>query len=143
MVPRPGFEPGTTASSGQRSPTELPGQADKFDVYVRVIACFHFPKKAPENFLVGPLRFELRTSAMSRRRHNRLDHEPISLLLTFFAPKCNSIVRIIIYISFGWFGLLLYQSASKDKGLYTLIKCFFAVTSYFEIPAQIYPLLNP
>ena len=27
MVPRPGFEPGTTASSGQRSPTELPGQA--------------------------------------------------------------------------------------------------------------------
>ncbi len=28
LVPRPGFEPGTTASSGQRSPTELPGQAD-------------------------------------------------------------------------------------------------------------------
>ena len=25
LVPRPGFEPGTTASSGQRSPTELPG----------------------------------------------------------------------------------------------------------------------
>ena len=28
LVPRPGFEPGTTASSGQRSPTELPGQVD-------------------------------------------------------------------------------------------------------------------
>ena len=25
---------------------------------------------------MGPLRFELRTSAMSRRRHNQLDHEP-------------------------------------------------------------------
>ncbi len=25
---------------------------------------------------VGSLRFELRTSAMSRRRHNQLDHEP-------------------------------------------------------------------
>ena len=34
MVPRPGFEPGTTASSGQRSPTELPGQTDKFTIYV-------------------------------------------------------------------------------------------------------------
>ena len=26
---------------------------------------------------MGPLRFELRTSAMSRRRHNQLDHEPV------------------------------------------------------------------
>ena len=25
---------------------------------------------------MGPLRFELRTSAMSRRRHSQLDHEP-------------------------------------------------------------------
>ena len=31
------------------------------------------------NVSVGPLRFELRTSAMSRRRHNRLDHEPAML----------------------------------------------------------------
>ena len=28
---------------------------------------------------MGPLRFELRTSAMSRRRHNQLDHEPLCL----------------------------------------------------------------
>ena len=28
---------------------------------------------------MGPLRFELRTSAMSRRRHNQLDHEPNAL----------------------------------------------------------------
>ena len=26
---------------------------------------------------MGPLRFELRISAMSRRRHNQLDHEPL------------------------------------------------------------------
>ena len=90
VVPRPGFEPGTTASSGQRSPTELPGQADEIYhllIYhlLRVVAFFHFPEPVPENFWVGPLRFELRTSAMSRRRHNRLDHEPIRLLLSFFA----------------------------------------------------------
>ena len=28
------------------------------------------------SFRVGSLRFELKTSAMSRRRHNQLDHEP-------------------------------------------------------------------
>jgi hypothetical protein len=26
--------------------------------------------------VMGPLRFELRISAMSRRRHSQLDHEP-------------------------------------------------------------------
>ena len=26
---------------------------------------------------MGSLRFELKTSAMSRRRHNQLDHEPV------------------------------------------------------------------
>ena len=36
VVPRPGFEPGTTASSGQRSPTELPGQTDTLN-YTYVI----------------------------------------------------------------------------------------------------------
>ena len=71
-------------------------------------AVFYFPKKSPRSFRMGPLRFELRTSAMSRRRHNRLDHEPM-LLFPFFAPKCNSIVRIIIYISFGWSGLFLLE----------------------------------
>ena len=29
-----------------------------------------------KNKEMGPLRFELRTSAMSRRRHSQLDHEP-------------------------------------------------------------------
>ncbi len=29
---------------------------------------------------MGSLRFELRTSAMSRQRHNRLDHEPVCLI---------------------------------------------------------------
>ncbi len=33
-------------------------------------------KPAKEKRSMGPLRFELRTSAMSRRRHNQLDHEP-------------------------------------------------------------------
>ncbi len=30
---------------------------------------------------MGSLRFELRTSAMSRRRHNQLDHEPVCVVL--------------------------------------------------------------
>ena len=45
-----------------------------------------FQEISPESFeylLVGPLRFELRTSAMSRRRHNRLDHEPYKMLVVF------------------------------------------------------------
>ena len=37
MVPRPGFEPGTTASSGQRSPTELPGQVGKSQFIFKLI----------------------------------------------------------------------------------------------------------
>ena len=32
---------------------------------------------------MGPLRFELRTSAMSRRRHNQLDHEPRDSLMLY------------------------------------------------------------
>ena len=79
---------------------------------------------------MGPLRFELRTSAMSRRRHNRLDHEPISLLLPFLAPKCNSIVRIIIYISFGWYGPFLFESYSKNKEFYLFCEQVFAIKSY-------------
>jgi hypothetical protein len=34
-----------------------------------------------KNKNMGPLRFELRTSAMSRRRHNQLDHEPGNMML--------------------------------------------------------------
>ena len=34
---------------------------------------------------MGPLRFELRTSAMSRRRHNQLDHEPRAFDLTMLS----------------------------------------------------------
>ena len=33
-------------------------------------------RKYEKNNSMGPLRFELRTSAMSRRRHSQLDHEP-------------------------------------------------------------------
>jgi hypothetical protein len=113
LVPRPGFEPGTTASSGQRSPTELPGQAGRI-YQPSLVDIFIFPfQKNLRKILMGPLRFELRTSAMSRRRHNRLDHEPNSLSFPFFASKCNSIVHIIIYISFGWSECSLFEFALK------------------------------
>jgi hypothetical protein len=37
---------------------------------------------------MGPLRFELRISAMSRRRHSRLDHEPTEkLTILFHRPR--------------------------------------------------------
>ena len=45
-------------------------------------------------FEVGPLRFELRTSAMSRRRHNRLDHEPFMILFLFLITKNMLEIRI-------------------------------------------------
>ena len=44
---------------------------------------YHYSKNlAPKEKTVtdgkmGSLRFELKTSAMSRRRHNQLDHEPV------------------------------------------------------------------
>ncbi len=61
---------------------------------------------------MGPLRFELRTSAMSRRRHNRLDHEPVLLCFIYYT-KVQLHRHIIIYISFGWYNLVLYESAFK------------------------------
>ena len=36
----------------------------------------HFTSSLKSRKTMGPLRFELRTSAMSRRRHSQLDHEP-------------------------------------------------------------------
>ena len=35
-----------------------------------------FKKNVLSDQIMGSLRFELRISAMSRRRHNQLDHEP-------------------------------------------------------------------
>ena len=40
---------------------------------------------------MGPLRFELRTSAMSRRRHNQLDHEPSICLMLY--SICHLIIK--------------------------------------------------
>jgi hypothetical protein len=40
---------------------------------------------------MGPLRFELRTSAMSRRRHSQLDHEPAYNLMLY--SICHLIIK--------------------------------------------------
>jgi hypothetical protein len=40
---------------------------------------------------MGPLRFELRTSAMSRRRHSQLDHEPSKGLMLY--NICHLIIK--------------------------------------------------
>jgi hypothetical protein len=43
----------------------------------------YFTDKTKKWKRMGPLRFELRTSAMSRRRHSQLDHEPANCLMLY------------------------------------------------------------
>ncbi len=48
---------------------------DGLALYLPVEASLNREKK--RLIIVGPMRFELMASAMSRRRHNQLDHGPL------------------------------------------------------------------
>jgi hypothetical protein len=46
---------------------------------------------------MGSLRFELKTSAVSRRRHNQLDHEPAIASFLTFTIVCKQSIKSLLF----------------------------------------------
>ena|GEM_PF-4367042 len=78
--PDPDLNRGQLPLQGSALPTELPGLFDP--KHLNAAFAFKLIESPKRGFVVGPRRVELRTSAMSRRRHNQLDHEPICIANT-------------------------------------------------------------
>ncbi len=81
--PDPDSNRGQLPLQGSALPLSYLGKQINLTTYILLHKTIGFSTSCKRSYVkypnvsVGPLRFELRTSAMSRRRHNRLDHEPV------------------------------------------------------------------